>query len=310
MGSEVFVIANPMAGDGKAGELSHKLVEALSRLQVSTTLKTASSAGESEELARLAIAEGSDVIVACGGDGTVHEIINDIKPCPGSTVTPVLAVLPAGRCNDFSTSISLPDSPIKLAVAIKTGNTKKIDLGKVGERFFATVATLGFDSEVAEYVDSGAPPFFLSGVLSYIYGLLIKLPRYQFPEIRIRTNSSIFQGRILLAAVGNTDRYGGGFLICPGARIDDGLLNLCIVRQIPRLQVLKVLPKVFYGQHISHPKVSQETFSNMSVALVSTGKPEHLRIWVWADGERAALLSAEVETTFEVIANAISVAIT
>ena len=69
-----------------------------------------------------------------------------------------------------------------------------------------------------------------------------------------------------------------------------------------------MLPKVFYGQHISHPKVSQETFSNMSVALVSTGKPEHLRIWVWADGERAALLSAEVETTFEVIANAISVA--
>ena len=121
-------------------------------------------------------------------------------------------------------------------MTIKTGNTKKIDLGKVGERFFATVATLGFDSEVAEYVDSGAPPFFLSGVLSYIYGLLIKygllnkLPRYQFPEIRIRTNSSIFQGRILLAAVGNTDRYGGGFLICPGARIDDGLLNLCIVR--------------------------------------------------------------------------------
>ena len=113
-----------------------------------------------------------------------------------------------------------------------------------------------------------------------------------------------------MAAVGNTDRYGGGFLICPGARIDDGLLNLCIVRQIPRLQVLKVLPKVFYGQHISHPKVSQETFSNMSVALVSTGKPEHLRIWVWADGERAALLSAEVETTFEVIANAISVVIT
>ena len=103
MGSEVFVTANPTAGDGKTGELSHKLVEALSRLQVPTTLKTASSAGESEELARLAIAEGSDVIGACGGDGTVHEIINGIKPCRGSTVTPVLAVLPAGRCNDFST---------------------------------------------------------------------------------------------------------------------------------------------------------------------------------------------------------------
>ena len=103
---------------------------------------------ENQRNARLAIAEGSDVIVACGGDGTIHEIINGIKPCLGSTVTPVLAVLPAGRCNDFSTSISLPDSPIKLAVVIKTGNTKKIDLGKVGERFFATVATLGFDSEV------------------------------------------------------------------------------------------------------------------------------------------------------------------
>ena len=73
--------------------------------------------------------------------------LNGIKPCPGLTVTPVLTVLPAGRCNDLSTSISLPDSPIKLAVTIKTGNTKKIDLGKVGERFFATVATLGFDSK-------------------------------------------------------------------------------------------------------------------------------------------------------------------
>lgn len=285
-------------------------VAALSRLQVPSTLRTASSAGESEELARLAIVGGSNVIVACGGDGTVHEIINGIKRCPGSKVATVLAVLPAGRCNDFSTSLSLPDCPIKLATAIKTGNAKKIDLGKVGETFFATVATLGFDSEVAEYVDSGATPFFLSGVLSYLYGLLIKLPRYQFPEIRIRTNLSIFQGRILLSAVGNTDRYGGGFLMCPGARVDDGLLNLCIVRQIPRLQVLKVLPKVFYGQHVSHPRVSMETFSNMSVALVSTDKPEHLRIWVWADGERAALLSAEVETTFEVVTNAISVVVT
>ncbi len=152
-------------------------------------------------------------------------------------------------------------------------------------------------------------PFF-SGVLSYLYGLLIKLPSYQFPEIRIRTNLSIFQGRILLSAAGNTDRYGGGFLICPGARVDDGLLNLCIVRQIPRLQVLKVLPKVFYGQHVSHPRVSMETFSNMSVALLPTDQQEHLRIWVWADGERAALPSAEVETTFEVIANAISVVVT
>ena len=280
MSREVFVIANPTAGDGKAGELSHKLVVALSQLQVPSTLRTASSARESEELARLAIVEGSDVIVACGGDGTVHEIINGINPYPGSKVTLLLAVLPVGRCNDFSTSLSLPDSPIKLATAIKSEHTKKIDLGKVGETFFATVATLGFDSEVAEYLDSGATPFFLSGVLSYLYGLLIKLPRYQFPEIRIRTNLSIFQGRILLSAVGNTDRYGGGFLICPGARADDGLLNLCIVRQIPRLQVLKVLPKVFYGQHVSYPRVSMETFSDMSVALVSTNKPEHLRIWV------------------------------
>ncbi|MEC8890997.1 MAG: diacylglycerol kinase family protein [Chloroflexota bacterium] len=310
MSSEVFIIANPIAGDGKSGELSNKLVEALSRLQVSSTLKTALSAGESEELARLAIVEGSDVIVACGGDGTVHEIINGIKPCPGSKVSPLLAVLPAGRCNDFSTSLLLPDSPVELAAAIKSGHTKKIDLGKVGETFFATVATLGFDSEVAEYVDSGATPFFLSGILSYLYGLLIKLPKYQFPEVRIRTDSSMFRGSILLSAVGNTDRYGGGFLICPGAKIDDGLLHLCIVRQIPRLEVLKVLPKVFFGQHVSHPKVSLETFSNMSVALESTDKPENLSVWIWADGERAELLSAEEETTFKVIASAISVVVT
>ena len=177
----------------------------LTSAEVSNQVLYTSRPGDAEKLARKAVEEGSVGVLACGGDGTLHEVINGVMGHPLASGV-IVGIIPAGRCNDFAAAMDLPNTPEGVADLILAGDSRQIDLGSVGHRYFATVATLGFDSAVSQYVADGHVPRFLSGTPSYrLRHLCLQILRYRDAMVHLdgRRISST-RARIFLAATANT----------------------------------------------------------------------------------------------------------
>jgi diacylglycerol kinase (ATP) len=142
---------------------------------------------------------------------------------------------------------------------------------------FLTVATLGFDSEASRYVETHK--LWFKGTLAYLYAVLRVLVNFRFPLVRLRGDFGVFEGRILLAATGNSPSYGGAMRITPNAQLDDGVFHITVVEQVPRLTVLYMLPRVIRGTHLTHPKV--RALVSRHVEIETPEAP----VWVCADGE-------------------------
>ena len=258
----------------------------LTSADVSNQVLYTSRPGDAEGLARKAVEEGSVGVLACGGDGTLHEVINGVMGHPlASEVT--VGIIPAGRCNDFVAAMDLPKTADGVADLIAAGKSRQIDLGAVGHRYFATVATLGFDSAVSQYVADGQVPRFLSGTPSYLYAIFLQILRYRDAMVHLEGEDFEYSGRIFLAATANTAQYGGNMKIAPGAVADDGILDVCLVQSVSRWEVVMMVPRVFSGGHLTNPAVSMHRVRRLKI---ETEEP----MPIWADGERVAETPAEI----------------
>lgn len=288
-------IANPIAGKGKALTLAKQLAQTIEQNGASARVIPTSAKGDAERFAREAIESGANRIVACGGDGTVHEVVNGMMDSPKATGA-AMGIIPSGRCNDLVFALGLSTDPDAVTQVMLHGVPRSIDLGRIGERYYATVATLGFDSEVAQYVDEGRSPSFLKGNPAYLYGSLVILFRYKSKWVKLRGDFGEFEGEIYLTATGNSNRYGGRMKITPAALLEDGLLDVCLVRPVSKLTFLRMVPKAFSGKHINHPAVTMALTRSLEI---ESKEP----LWVWADGERIT----QTPTTIQVVPHAISV---
>ena len=288
------VIANPVAGRGKAARGAALLTSALEERGAEAVLSVTGGPGNAESRATAAVDAGANKIVACGGDGTVHEIVNGIMASGEKASGVSMGVLAAGRCNDLCYALGLPGRPAAAVRGLLESRVRLIDLGRVGDRYFSTIATLGFDSEVSEYVDLGRHPSFLRGSAAYLYAAVVKLYRYSHPEVTLRGDFGEFSGPLFLAATGNTDRYGGRIRITPEARPDDGALDVCMVSITSKLEILRTMPKTFGGGHVGHPAVSIERTRRLEI---ESERP----LWVWADGERMGKTPATIEVVPEAL---------
>ena len=218
--------------------------------------------GMQKELARKAVEEGSVGVLACGGDGTLHEVINGVMGHPLASEV-IVGIIAAGRCNDFAAAMDLPKTAEGVADLILTGKSRQIDLGIVGHRYFATVATLGFDSAVSQYVADGHVPRILSGTPSYVYAIFAQLLRYKDAKVHLVGEGFDYSGRIFLTATANTPQYGGNMKIAPGAEPEDGMLDVCLVKSVSRREVVMMLPRVFNGGHLKNPAVSMHRVKSL-----------------------------------------------
>ncbi len=285
-GAKWTIVANPVSGKGRSRALAMQTGTLLTSAGVSNEVLYTSRPGDAEELARKAVEEGSAGVLACGGDGTLHEVINGVMGHPlASEVT--VGIIPAGRCNDFVAAMDLPKTADGVAHLIAAGRSRQIDLGAVGHRYFATVATLGFDSAVSQYVADGHVPRFLSGTPSYLYAIFLQILRYRDAMVHLEGEDFEYSGRIFLAATANTAQYGGNMKIAPGAVADDGALDVCLVQSVSRWEVVKMVPRVFSGGHLSNPAVSMHRVKRLKVEAEAP-------MPIWADGERVAEAPAEI----------------
>jgi diacylglycerol kinase (ATP) len=290
------LIANPVSGTGKHRQSVYQVAKELQKAGHTPEILWTTGHGHAEELATVAVRQGATHVVVCGGDGTIHEVVNGLVVSRPATDAVTLGIIPLGRANDLARTLNISRDLSSIIETLLSGSVRTIDLGKAAERYFITVATLGFDTAVAQYVAAGRAPGFFPITAAYLYGTLVNLLSYQPVWVQLKDEGNGFDGPVFLAAVGNTSSYGGGMKIAPTAVADDGRLDLCLVHQIPRLDVVKLLPSVFSGSHIKHPKVSIHSFQKIEI---TTKAP----IAIWADGEPVA----QTPVVFEVMPRALRV---
>jgi len=276
---QIALLTNPTAGTGQAHVLQDKVVERLVSRGMSVDILAGRDGAESVELARKAVADGVDSVVAVGGDGLVHAAVQALA---GSDVR--LGVIPSGTGNDFARSLGLPQDPLAAADVVALGQARPLDLGRSGESWFATVMAAGFDAAVNERANAMTWPH---GQLRYTVATLAVLPRWQPVPYTFDLDGEQRQVEAMLVCVANTDSYGGGLRIPWGAEFDDGLLDVIIIRPTTKLEFLRVFPQVRTGGHVDHPAFERVRATSVTVAAPG--------VTAYADGERFGALPLTVE---------------
>ena len=210
------------------------------------------SADESFELARQALDEGADALVACGGDGTVHLALQLVA----GTETP-LGIIPVGTGDDNARTLGLPLADAEAAADIvASGHVRTVDAGRISaadgvQRWFLGVMSSGFDSAVNERANTISWP---KGQARYLVSILGELRVFKPLPYTVVIDDVHHDGKAMLVAVGNGVSYGGGMKVCPSAIVDDGELSVLFLAELGKPTFLRVLPKVFSGTHVTHPR--------------------------------------------------------
>jgi len=277
-----LIVANPAAGSGAAHELSRQAERILSQRGHQVTAVRTDTAAATAEAVSAQANQPETTIVGCGGDGTIHHIVQALMTSGGRAR---LGIIPCGRGNDLAAALEVPRHLPGALDRIVSEQTTTMDVGKVNETYFTTVLSCGFDSEVAADVKKRRSRF--GGNLPYAMSALRVVLSYRPIKVRLAGDFGEFHDEVLLAATGNTANYGGGLRIAPGASPYDGMLDLCVIRAVNRLTTCRLLLTAFWGGHAKHKAVEIHKTRRFTIdsreALV-----------LHADGELVARTPAEV----------------
>ena len=298
-----MVIVNPAAGAYSTRRKWPHISRLLGHIGLSFDYQYTEGVGHAIELAQAAASDDYQCVVAVGGDGTVSEVANGILRSAGADNT-ALGVVSTGTGSDFRRSLGIPRSYAGACSLLTSPRRSLIDVGVVeyrsgGEsrqRFFINGAGVGFDAAVVEATQK--MPKHLGGTVPYLAGLLRSLFGYQNKLISLRVGNRVETTRVLSMVVANGCYFGGGMYVAPRAELQDRLLDVVIVGDMGKFELLKALPTVYKGTHITHPKVIMEKATR--VAIESSE-----RVLVHADGE----LLGEGPASFWLVPSALSIVV-
>lgn len=225
--------------------------------------------GDARWMAREACELGCDLLIAAGGDGTINEVVNGLHDwlradAGGERAAPRLGLIPLGTANDFAGALEIPgDVPAAMQIALH-GREMEVDVGMVEGRCFVNVSTGGFGAEATEEASNEAKR--VLGPLAYLVTGVKKFATLEPLTARVTSgDEEIASGRFLLFAVGNSRRTGGGNFLTPQADPTDGLLDLCLVREMSRVEFLRILPQLRAGEHVDHPDVIYRQLAELTL---------------------------------------------
>jgi diacylglycerol kinase (ATP) len=291
--ANVALIVNPTAGKGRAAKLVASVTGRLRQAGANVSILIGHDADDALALARKAVAEGIDAVVALGGDGMVHLALNAVA----GTDTP-LGIVPAGTGNDLATSLKLPTKdPVAAAALIVDRLTNDtawpMDAVRVGDKWFGSVLGAGFDSRVNDRANKMSWP---RGRMRYNIAILAELGVFKPLPFRITMDDGEpWDTEAMLVAVGNAKSYGAGMLICPDADLTDGLVDVTVLGPVSKPEFFKTFPKVFKGTHVTHPAVTMRRARLVTV--------ESEGVTAYADGE----FLADLPITCECVSGAVRI---
>jgi len=287
----VALAVNPRAGAGRGAAIGDAVQSALARAGIAVQEVTAGDAGAAARAMRDAVRAGARALVVVGGDGMVHLGVNAVAGTP----TP-LGVVPAGTGNDVPRELGLPagvgPAVAAIAATLTDGRVRHVDAvrcsGREGSGWFGGVLAAGFDAVVNErangWADRWGGP---RGHARYPLAVLRELPSFRQRDYVLELDGVRMETSAMIVAVANTPAYGGGMHVAPGARPDDGLLDVLVAGPLGRAEFVRVFPSVFSGRHVDHPGVHLHRAARVRIA--SDG------IVGYADGERVGPLPLDCE---------------
>ena len=313
------VLLNPAARGGRNRHLRAPLQRALASAGLDAEVTETAGPGDAERLAHAAGLAGR-LVVAAGGDGTIHEVVNGLAGTGGT-----LAVLPLGTGNDYAHALNMPDGLDAALNAVAGAPVRAVDLGRVSwtdargdrhRRAFANCVGIGFDAHAAALA---AETKWIGGRAAYLAAVLRTLWVWRRPGARVRVHTVAladaagwpasglpddpdpdgidFEGPLFLCEVGNGHSVGGGFLITPDARPDDGLLDVCLVRHLAPHRALQLMPQTFSGGHTGAPEVTMARTRSLMLSIAPASAQRGVE--VQADGETMSDAAVQVSVGIE-----------
>jgi len=286
----LFII-NPIAGKGKTSSIIPKIEKIFENRNDEYVIEVTKYEGHATEIVRDYTSKDRYRVYSAGGDGTLNEVLNGIVDSNSS-----LAVIPSGTGNDFIKSVCEDYQSEDILIRTIDGQEEAVDLARVNGRYFINIASVGFDAEVVYNTIKFKKLPGVKGKFAYTLGILHTLFTYRSKNLYIDIDGSKINVKATLLAVANGKCYGGGMLVAPKARINDGEFDICLVRHLSKLKIARLFPLLIRGEH-----------DTMDVVTMLKGK----KVKVVSEKEIAFNVDGEVgkvkEVEFEIIPNKIEV---
>jgi diacylglycerol kinase (ATP) len=278
--SEIALLTNPTSGKGRGAKVVDQVLPRLRDAGYVVRNLVGRDADEALDLARGCVADGLGTLVVIGGDGMVHLALQAVA----GTETR-LGLVPAGTGNDVARYFDLPrKDPVAATDVIIGGKERRVDLARIGSTYFLTVLAAGFDAIVNERANQMSWP---TGQMRYNLATLAELRTFKPIPYVLDIDGEQHRFDAMMVAVGNGPSFGGGLRITEGAILDDGLLDVVVIRPMSKVELIRTYPKLFKGTHVHHPDYRHHHAKKVTIAAPG--------ITAYADGERIAALPLTVE---------------
>jgi diacylglycerol kinase (ATP) len=277
---EIALLTNPTAGKGRGARARDAALARLRDAGFVVRNLEGRDADEALDLARQCVADGVEALVVCGGDGMVHLGVQAVARTATS-----LGIIPAGTGNDVARYFDLPRrDAVAAADRVIASTPRRIDLARSGAKYFVTVLAAGFDAVVNERANRMTWP---RGQMRYNLATLAELRTFQPLPYTLELDGRAQRLDAMLVAVGNGPSFGGGLRITEGAVLDDGLLDVVVIKPMSKPGLVRTYPKLFKGTHVTHPQYEHHLVRSITVAAPG--------IVSYADGERFGELPLTIE---------------
>jgi diacylglycerol kinase (ATP) len=277
---EIALLTNPTAGKGRGHRARDMAVARLRSVGVAVRVLEGSNADQTMDLAREQVAAGVDALVVCGGDGMVNLGIQAV-----ATTDIPLGIIPAGTGNDVARYFDIPRrDPATAAERVIAGEVRTVDLARCHDRYYMTVMAAGFDAVVNERANRMTWP---RGQMRYNLATLAELRTFEPLPYILELDGNVVHLSAMLVAIGNGPSFGGGLRIAEGAVLDDGFLDVIVIKPVSKLELVRTYPKLFKGTHVTHPQYEHHRVRRVTVAAPG--------IVGYADGERFGPLPITIE---------------
>ena len=259
-GGVVFIV-NPASANGSTGRRWAEMARRAASAGVVGEMLITSGPGDAVGLAKRAAADGAELVVAVGGDGTVHEVVNGLMQADAEK-RPELAVLPRGTGTDFVRSLRLPREIEQAMGVAREGATREIDVGhasyvgwdgKPASAHFANFAGAGISGAIAHRANASSKA--LGGRLSFLWATIAVFAGWKSAELDVTVDGERRTGAMFEVLAMNGDYTAGGMWAAPDAAPDDGLLDALLIGDVTKADFVRTFPKIYRGKHLRHPKI-------------------------------------------------------
>ncbi|ETI67457.1 diacylglycerol kinase [Neobacillus vireti] len=280
------LIYNPTSGREMIKRHLPEILQKLEAAGYEASCHATTGAGDATKAAQIAVKRKYDIVIAAGGDGTIHEVVNGLAD---QEYRPKLGIIPTGTTNDFARALHIPRDVSTAVNIITKGEMIPVDIGRINDKYFINIAGGGRITELTYEVPSKLKT--MLGQLAYYLKGMEMLPSIKASHLRIEYDGKLFEGEAMMFLVGLTNSIGGFERLAPDASINDGLFSLLILKKVNLAEFIRIATLAVRGEHVNDQNV---IYTQANRIKVYSSEKVQLNL----DGEFGGLLPAEFENLY------------